>query len=187
MFIDLNRISTMMPAWTQSFASHFEEWHEARFEIDGAISSFNIGMGIILLPILQDWARLIAMGLIISGSLGCVFSVKRQSTGAKIDNLQTSIDGFLMKMKKRDKKQNKRMKALLAENNRRFDVLKDVISKHTEAITELTAAVAGSGGAAVAGSGGAAVAGSGGAAVAGSGGAADDVLKDDRQQGSETE
>ena len=90
-------------------------------------------------------------------------SVKRQSTGAKIDNMQTSIDVFLMKMKKRDKKHNKRMKALLAENSRLFDELMDSTSKRTEAITEQTVA------------------------VAGSGGAATDALKDGCRQGSETE
>ena len=95
--------------------------------------------------------------------MGCVDSVKRQSTGAKIDNMQASIDAFILKMKTRDKKHNKRMKALLAENSRLFDELMDSISKRTEAITEQTVAVAGSGGAAA------------------------DALKDDRRQGSETE
>ena len=67
--------------------------------------------------------------------MGYVFSIKRQSVGRKIDNMQTSNNKFLERMEERDKKHEERMEGMLEENNRRFGELKSAIVNLTNAIT----------------------------------------------------
>ena len=144
-----------MRAWAQPFVTKLKEWYGYKMEIDSWISSIVIGGGISM-ALFTEW-DFIASGLICSGSLGYVFSIKRQSVGRKIDNMQTSNNKFLERMeerdkkyeermkerdkkyeermKERDKKYEERMKVMLEENNRRFGELKSAIVNLTNAIT----------------------------------------------------
>ena len=134
----------MMRAWAQPLVTKLKEWHGYKMEIDSWISSAIIGIGMDMA--IWTEGEFIAFGLICSGSLGYVFSIKRQSVGMKIDNMQTSNNKFLVRMEERDKKheglmeeRDKKhegfMEEMRAENNRRFDELKSAIVNLTNAIT----------------------------------------------------
>ena len=122
-----------MRAWAQPLVTKLKEWYGYKMEIDSWISSIVIGGGISM-ALFTEW-DFIASGLICSGSLGYVFSIKRQSVGRKIDNMQTSNNKFLERMEERDKKHEERMEGMLEENNRRFGELKSAIVNLTNAIT----------------------------------------------------